>query len=128
MCSGQQVCVGGLEMNIVVFQIPTYAAECDAPSADSGPRILSPQSGQIALLIRGVAAEKQEIPLEADTASNGTIMWFVNGTYLGETDSDERMWWVPEIGTHEVVAMDHVAHPQRERLRCAKKAVMVFRR
>lgn len=87
-------------------EIPRYAAECDAPSADSGPRILSPQAGQIALLLRGVAAENQEIPLEADTASTGTIMWFVNGTYLGETDSDERMWWVPEIGTHEVVAMD----------------------
>jgi membrane carboxypeptidase/penicillin-binding protein PbpC len=34
------------------------------------------------------------------------MMWFVNGLYIGETSSDERMWWMPSVGRHEVVVID----------------------
>ena len=67
---------------------------------------MSPQVGQVTLLIPGVAPEKQEVPLEADSARHGALTWFVDGLYLGESMSDERMWWVPSVGRHQVVVID----------------------
>jgi membrane carboxypeptidase/penicillin-binding protein PbpC len=80
---------------------------CDGGAAQAGPRIVSPQAGQSALLVPGVDAHKQEIPLEADGgAAEGSLSWFVDGAFLGATKSEQRLWWTPRAGTHEIVVMD----------------------
>ena len=69
-------------------------------------KILSPAEGQVALLIPGVSPEQQEVPLEAEAAHDRELTWFVNGKFLGKAKADERLWWTPSVGTHEILVTD----------------------
>jgi penicillin-binding protein 1C len=85
---------------------PAYAPGCAPGGAEHAPEILSPAEGQVALLIPGVAPEQQEVPLEAEAAHDRELTWFVNGQYLGKARADERLWWTPAPGTHEILVSD----------------------
>lgn len=59
------------------------------------------------LLIPGLPAEEQEVQLEGSHSSaSAQLSWFVDGAYLGTAPADERVWWTPSPGVHEVVATD----------------------
>ncbi len=86
---------------------PSFAADCERGGTPRPPTILSPAQGQVAVLIPGVPADRQELPLEAETAqAEGQLSWFVDGELVGSADSDERLWWIPKVGVHEVVVQD----------------------
>ena len=86
---------------------PSLEPACSSIAERPPPRIVSPEVGRIALLVPGVAPERQEIPLAADVASGGgTLSWFVDGEYLGSVAADERLWWTPRPGRHDLVVVD----------------------
>jgi penicillin-binding protein 1C len=84
---------------------PDWAPGCaDAPSGAT-PVIRSPEDGSVALLVPGMASDSQEISLEAD-AQDGELAWFVDGRLLGRVRADERLWWPPTPGTHDIAVQD----------------------
>ncbi len=85
---------------------PNWAKGC-GPAADHGaaPRITSPAAGQTALMLPGVAADRQEIPLEAESQAH-RLSWFMDGRFLGTVAADQPLWWVPVPGEHELVVVD----------------------
>jgi penicillin-binding protein 1C len=85
---------------------PSYAPGCEPGGAEHAPEIVSPSEGQVALLIPGVSPDQQEVPLEAEAAHDRELTWFVNGQYLGKARADERLWWTPAPGTHEILVSD----------------------
>ncbi len=86
---------------------PSWAPGC-APSADAvPPRIITPADNQVAVLIPGLPAEEQELPLVADVDRPGArLTWFVDGEAVGTAAGDERVWWIPTLGRHELVVVD----------------------
>lgn len=97
---------------------PAWAEGCAALQRERPPQILSPPADHVALLIPGMAVDKQQIPLEAEAAGDAILSWFVDGAFLGTVEATERLWWTPEAGSHEVVVTD-------ERGRLAKRALIV---
>jgi penicillin-binding protein 1C len=95
---------------------PAYAPGCELGGAEHAPAILSPAEGQVALLIPGVSPEQQEVPLEAEAAHDRELTWFVNGKFLGRARPDERLWWTPAPGTHEILVTDDRGLTSRRRL------------
>lgn len=96
---------------------PSLAPGCRPGGVRAPPRILSPPAGKVALLLPGVPAGAQEIPLEADTALAGvTLSWFVDGAYLGSAPADRRLWWTPRPGVHEIVVSDGAGVTAHRRL------------
>jgi penicillin-binding protein 1C len=88
-------------------QTPAYAPECQGTSVEQRPEILSPAPGQVTLLIPGIATIDQELPLEADVADGGSqLSWFMDGRFLGTVSADERLWWEPIVGEHELLVVD----------------------
>ncbi len=85
---------------------PAHAPGCEPGGAEHAPEILSPSEGQVALLIPGVSADQQEVPLEAEAAHDRELTWFVNGKFLGKAKADERLWWTPAVGTNEILVTD----------------------
>jgi penicillin-binding protein 1C len=86
---------------------PAYAPGCQPGGERKPPVILSPALGQLAMLLPGVPPEDQEIPLEAEThAVNAKLSWFLDGEYLGTVRADERLWWKPRVGTHQLRVTD----------------------
>lgn len=86
---------------------PAYAPGCQPGGERKAPVILSPSAGQLAMLLPGVSPEDQEIPLEAEThAVNATLSWFLDGEFLGTVRADERLWWKPKVGTHQLRVTD----------------------
>ena len=80
------------------------------------PRIISPAAGQIAMLLRGVPASEQEIPLEAEVAVPTTLSWFVDGKFVGAAPADDRVWWTPSEGVHEIYVADTAGLSTRRKL------------
>ncbi len=81
---------------------PAYAPGCTPPDTLRAPSITSPPRGLELVLLPGVPAESQELPLEAESPRTGeALSWFVDGRYLGSS-TGERLWWIPEPGTHEL--------------------------
>ena len=96
--------------------LPAMAAGCVPPAAPGGPRVVSPQAGEIRLLVPGIPADDQEIPFEVDGVSpDEAIVWFVDGRLVGRGVGGERVWWLPTRGEHEVVAQDAAGRSGRMR-------------
>lgn len=86
---------------------PEWADGCAVAADREPPRIVSPQDGRVALLVPGVAYDRQEIPLEARAGGVGAkLSWFVDGRYLGTVGPEEPLWWTPSPGRHEIVVTD----------------------
>lgn len=96
---------------------PAFAPGCETRVAKGGPSIVSPPANHVALLIPGLAAHRQEIPLAAEAgAGAGHLSWFVDGEYLGTTKPEDRLWWTPVPGTHEIVVTDDTGRSARRKL------------
>ena len=96
---------------------PSLAPGCETTGRRRPPAILSPPAGQILVLLPGVALSDQEIPLQAESLKAGaTLSWFVDGEFLATAAAEERVWWLPEPGRHEIVVMDEAGQSARRRL------------
>lgn len=96
---------------------PSLLPGCEPSGAREPPAIVSPPAGQVIVLLPGVPAEAQQVPLLADSfAPDARHAWFVNGAYLGATSPDEASWWTPSEGVHEVVVVDEAGRMSRRRL------------
>jgi penicillin-binding protein 1C len=91
---------------------PHLAASCSAEGRVEPPRLVHPVAGQVNLLLPGVPVDRQEIPLEADSAAD-LVSWFVDGRFLGRSPPHQRMWWTPSAGRHEVVVVDEAGQSSR---------------
>ena len=99
-------------------EVPALAEGCGTHAASKPPRIVSPPHGQTIVLRRHVDADQQEIPLEAETDfATAELSWFVNGVFLGSASADDRIWWTPSPGKHELVVMDAAGHATRRLVR-----------
>jgi penicillin-binding protein 1C len=87
-------------------QPPAFAPGCEPGGARRAPEIISPGEGQVSLLIPGVASQEQEVPLEAEAEEDRELTWFVDGAFLATARADERVWWAPSVGTHEILVSD----------------------
>lgn len=85
---------------------PSLAPECTERSTQlvqaSPLRIVSPRRGEQVLLIPGIDAAEQEVPLLAES-SRGPLTWFENGRLLGQVPAGEELWWRPRPGRHRVL-------------------------
>jgi membrane carboxypeptidase/penicillin-binding protein PbpC len=56
-------------------------------------------------LIPGMPATHQLVPLSATTRA-ARLSWFVDGALVGSAPSDERVYWTPVAGKHDIVVSD----------------------
>ncbi len=85
---------------------PSLDPRCLRAREHAPPSILSPPAGQILVLLPGVAVSDQELPLQAESRSGARLSWFVDGQHVGTADAEERVWWQPRPGHHEIVVVD----------------------
>jgi hypothetical protein len=69
---------------------PPLAPGCEAPPEPGELHILSPPQGQVLVLMPGVPAGRQEVPLQGEVGGGGALSWFVDGEYLGSAPADQR--------------------------------------
>jgi len=94
---------------------PSLDPACETATRSTPPAILSPPEGQVLVLLPGVPVSDQEVPLQAESAA-GELAWFVDGELLGKTPADERLWWLPTPGRHEIVVVDETGQTARRHL------------
>ncbi|MEE8524311.1 MAG: penicillin-binding protein 1C [Thermoanaerobaculia bacterium] len=85
---------------------PSLDPRCLKAGERTPPAILSPPAGQVLVLLPGVAVSDQEVPLQAESRSGSRLSWFVDGELVGTADAEERVWWQPRPGRHEIVVVD----------------------
>ncbi|MEM7585655.1 MAG: penicillin-binding protein 1C [Acidobacteriota bacterium] len=96
---------------------PALAEGCRVAGRRRAPAILSPPAGQILVLLPGIAASDQEVPLQAESGSPGArLSWFIDGELLATVEASERVWWRPEPGRHEIVVMDEAGLSARRQV------------
>jgi penicillin-binding protein 1C len=84
---------------------PVFDDDCAADVANAPPVIVTPGEGQVVTLIPGVPEARQLVPLTASTHA-AKLTWFVDGAVVGTAPSDERVYWTPAAGKHEIVVAD----------------------
>jgi penicillin-binding protein 1C len=93
---------------------PSLDPRCETADSRLPPSILSPPAGQVLVLLPGLPASDQEVPLQAE--SSGRLSWFVNGEFFGAAGAAERLWWRPRPGRHEIVVVDEAGRSAKRRL------------
>jgi penicillin-binding protein 1C len=101
---------------------PVFDDDCAADLAGAAPEITTPGDGQRVTLIPGVAASRQLVPLTAATHA-ATVSWFVDGVLVGTARSDERVYWTPVTGVHEIVVADDAGRKARRALTVDRGAI-----
>jgi hypothetical protein len=66
--------------------------------------ITRPEANEDVVLVPGLDAAGQEVPLEAQ--GRGTLTFFVDGVMAGASTSGEPVWWTPTVGVHIVSVVD----------------------
>jgi penicillin-binding protein 1C len=93
-------------------EAPRFAAGCDPAGPGRAPAIVSPMRGQVVVLIPGVPAARQQVPLQVETAAP-VVSWFVDGALLGTVPSSTRLYWRPVPGRHSLVVADDAGRKDR---------------
>lgn len=86
-------------------EAPVFDDGCAGERADAPPVMATPGEGQIITLIPGVPASRQRVPLSASTRA-AQLHWFVDGALVGSAPADQRVYWTPVAGRHEIVVAD----------------------
>jgi penicillin-binding protein 1C len=94
---------------------PVFDDDCAADVASAPPVIVTPGEGQIVTLIPGVGEAHQLVPLTASTHA-ARLTWFVDGALVGSAPSDQRVYWTPVAGKHEIVVADDAGRKARRML------------
>jgi len=94
-------------------ELPGWAPGCAPATAATAPVIVSPPEGQSAVLIAGLAPERQQIPLQAESDAEGALAWFVDGRFVATSPADGRVWWTPAPGEHRIVVTDDRGRSRR---------------
>jgi penicillin-binding protein 1C len=102
------------EQHRQVPEVPRFADGC-APGLGDKPSIVTPAEGQVIVLIPGVPADHQQVPLQAETRSS-SLSWFVDGALISTAPASQRVFWSPVPGTHDVVAEDESGQKHRRRI------------
>jgi membrane carboxypeptidase/penicillin-binding protein PbpC len=89
--------------------------DCASEITNAPPVMVTPGEGQIVTLIPGVPATHQLVPLSASTHA-ATLTWFVDGALVRTAPSDERVYWTPAAGKHEIVVTDGAGRKARRML------------
>lgn len=105
-----------------------------APPADTAPAgvvrlamsrritLLSPTDGLEVVANRDLRPEQQQLLLRALPAASAasadlpSLFWFVNGQPLGVTRGDDRLFWPPTPGKHEIRVVDAEGHAATARI------------
>jgi penicillin-binding protein 1C len=90
------------------------APPCNAAVAEA-PRILTPVESQVTVLLPGVPAKNQAIPLTASTRA-ATLTWFVDGALIGTAPAAQKLYWTPSPGKHDVVVADEAGRKSHRTL------------
>lgn len=116
-CPYHQQCGVVFPSEVTAWLVERHRAVPETACAiDAGPpSIVLPAEGQTVMLIPGMAASQQQIPLQASTRSP-QVSWFVDGLLIGTTSSRERMFWAPTRGTHQVVVEDEAGNKAKRTL------------
>jgi penicillin-binding protein 1C len=107
------------ERSYTALEAPPVAPFCGAQAGAQGrPAIVSPTFGHDLVLIDGMAADRQEVPLEAESPrADARLSWFIDGVFLGTVGADERLWWRPTPGRHQVLVQDQSGLSARQSFR-----------
>jgi penicillin-binding protein 1C len=95
--------------------VPAVPAACAAPADHAPPIMMTPSEGQVITLIPGVPTDNQVVPLQASTRAT-TVSWFIDGALVGTAPANQRVYWTPSVGTHDVVAADDAGRKARRKL------------
>jgi penicillin-binding protein 1C len=91
---------------------PAFEPGCAPEAAAGPPALLTPAEGQVVTILPGIPTRNQRVPLSAATRA-ATLSWFVDGALVGTTPASQRIYWVPTVGKHEIVAADDAGHKAR---------------
>jgi len=94
---------------------PVFDGDCAAEIASAPPAIVTPGEGQIVVLIPGVPATRQLVPLTASTRA-ARLTWFIDGALVGAARSEDRVYWAPVAGAHDLTVADDAGRKAHRRL------------
>jgi penicillin-binding protein 1C len=86
----------------------------DCQPTGQPPAIVSPAIEEEVLLVPGMTADAQEMPLEAH--GDGTLSWFMDGALIGQGPSSQRVWWAPVVGVHTLAVVNEQGGRAEQRL------------
>jgi penicillin-binding protein 1C len=95
--------------------VPEVPKPCATPIDAGAPIIMTPSEGQVITLIPGVPEQNQVVPLSVSTRA-GTVSWFVDGVLVGTAAANERVYWTPSVGKHDIVVADETGRKARRKL------------
>ena len=98
--------------------LPAWAPGC-APRAESTrpPEIVSPPPRRAIVLAPDLDPSDQELPLQARSdRADAQLSWFVDGAFLGAVAAEDRLWWTPSPGHHDILVVDSEGRSARRRL------------
>ena len=94
---------------IAVRRPPRWASHCelDVRAATGAPPQITSPSDRLTYPLRPESAGDEQLPLTAVTdADVRWLYWFANDSFIARVDSDEPVFWRPQAGHYDILAVD----------------------
>ncbi len=96
--------------------LPRTVPNCTSASLQRPPQIIFPPVGHKILLIPGLSPSSQAVPFTAESADSAQLHWFVDGAFLGTHLTEQKVFWTPSPGDHEIVVTDEAGNSAKRML------------
>ncbi|MEO8699233.1 MAG: penicillin-binding protein 1C [Kofleriaceae bacterium] len=99
------------DRNRGIPEAPVFAERCVGEQGGA-PVMVTPSENQVVMLIPGVPAKQQAVPLAVTTRAD-SVSWFVDGALVATVRATERAYWTPTPGKHDIVVSDETGRKAR---------------
>ena len=104
---------------IAIRRPPPWANDCslDVQAANGlAPQITSP-SARLSYQMRPDKVEEERLPLTAITDGDVEwLYWFANDSFIGKVRRDEPLFWQPNVGKYDMLAVDDLGRSNSRKL------------
>lgn len=100
-----------------VYQLPPLSSKYQQQIVGQAPIINSPAKNVIYYLRPGVAVEYQKIVFQASVSNDvSKIYWFIDGQIVGSVKPGEKLFYIPEVGEHQLICQDDLGRMSKIKL------------
>lgn len=104
---------------IAVRQPPPWSGDCSLglqAASGQAPEITSP-AARLRYHVRPDSLEKERLPLTATTDGDVKwLYWFANDSFIAKVRRDEPLFWKPQVGDYDILAVDDLGRSNSREL------------
>ena len=89
------------------YSLPAHRSSCPSRGENDQLEIIYPEPGKRILIPRGISGDYQQVNFKAaHSRENAVLYWYLNGSFIGQTEGEHNKFFIPPEGKNNLYIVD----------------------